>query len=163
MCLNKPVIQQASVKDVPLILSFIKKIAEYEKLSHEVVATEEILKESLFGESSSAEVVIYYLEEQPVAFAVYFHNFSTFTGRSGLYLEDLFVLPEYRGKGIGKQLLVYLAKLAKKRNCARFEWSVLDWNEPAINFYKNLGAIAMDEWTVYRLTGEVLNDLANLD
>lgn len=153
-------IKFATTEDVPLIFTFIKELAEYEKLSHEVVATEELLKKALFGEKSNTEALIAYLDEQPVAFALFFHNFSTFAGRPGIYLEDLFVRPEARGKNIGKALLTFLAKLAIERNCARLEWSVLDWNEPAIGFYKRLGAKAMDEWTVYRVTGPALQDLA---
>jgi len=153
-------IQSATIDDVPLILSFIKDLAIYEKLLHEVVATEELLKETLFGPHTPAEVVIGYLDEIPVSFALFFHNFSTFLGRPGIYLEDLFVKPEARGKGIGQKMLAYLAHLAKSRNCGRLEWWVLDWNETAIGFYKRLGAKPMDEWTVYRVTDQALNDLA---
>src|SRR5690606_1050336 len=124
----------------------IQEIADYEKLSHEVVATEEDLKESLFGEKRSAEVVIGEFENEVVGYALFFHNFSTFLGRKGLYLEDLFVRPQYRGKGFGKSLLLHLVKIAKERKCGRMEWSVLDWNTPAIEFYKSLGARPMDEW-----------------
>jgi GNAT superfamily N-acetyltransferase len=151
----------ATSSDIPLILQFIKELAEYEKLLHEVVATEELLKETLFGSKSHAEVIIGYLEEKPVSFALFFHNFSTFLGKPGIYLEDLYVKPEARGQGIGKIMLSYLAKLAKDRNCGRLEWWVLDWNETAINFYKSIGAKPMDEWTVYRVTGQELNNLAN--
>lgn len=154
-------IKTATIKDVPLILSFIKELAEYEKLSHEVVATEDILKETLFGEKSHAEVVIGYLKNTPVSFALFFHNFSTFLGRPGIYLEDLFVRPEARGAGIGQKMLAYLAALAKQRNCGRLEWWVLDWNESAIQFYKKIGATPMDEWTVFRVTGKALDDLGN--
>ena len=150
----------ATISDVPLILQFIKELAEYEQLLHEVVATEELLQETLFGDQAHAEVIIGYLGEKPVSFALFFHNFSTFLGKPGLYLEDLYVKPEARGQGIGKKMLTYLAQLAKDRNCGRFEWWVLDWNESAINFYKSLGAKAMDEWTVYRVTGEALDKLA---
>lgn len=153
-------IKPATIQDVALVLSFIKELAEYEKLAHEVVATEELLKETLFGEKSPAEVVIGYLNQVPVSFALFFHNFSTFLGRPGIYLEDLFVKPEARGKGIGQKMLGYLARLAKSRKCGRLEWWVLDWNENAISFYKRLGAKAMDEWTVYRVTGQALDDLA---
>ena len=158
---DKLEIKFATEQDVSLILSFIKELAEYEKLSHEVEATEEILKETLFGEKSHAEVIIAYTDDKPVAFALFFHNFSTFLGRPGIYLEDLFVKPEARNKGIGKKILQYLAQLAKLRNCGRLEWWVLDWNETAISFYKKLGAIPMDEWTVFRVTGKELEDLAN--
>ncbi len=153
-------IERAVEKDVPLILSFIKGLAEYERLSHEVVATEELLREALFGERPCAEVIIAYEQDAPVGFALFFHTMSTFLGRRGLYLEDLYVPPESRGKGIGRAMLVYLARLAKERGCGRFEWAVLDWNEPAIRFYRNLGAVSLDEWTVFRLTGEALDELA---
>lgn len=153
-------IKPATINDVPLILKFIKELAEYEKLLHEVVATEEVLKESLFGKRPHAEVVIGYLDKQPISFALFFHNFSTFLGKPGIYLEDLFVKPEVRGQRIGQKMLAYLAKLAKKRNCGRLEWWVLDWNESAINFYKRIGAKPMDEWTVYRVTDKALDDLA---
>ncbi|ABQ56097.1 TPA: GNAT family N-acetyltransferase [Legionella pneumophila subsp. pneumophila] len=154
-------IRFAILSDVPLILQFIKELAEYEQLLHEVVATEDILQETLFGPKSHAEVVIGYLEEKPVSFALFFHNFSTFLGRPGIYLEDLYVRPEARGQGIGKMMLSYLAALAKNRKCGRLEWWVLDWNETAINFYKSIGAKPMDEWTVYRVTGQALDNLAN--
>lgn len=153
-------IRTATRKDVPLILAFIKELAEYEKLLHEVVATEAILTETLFGDSAHAEVIIGYLNSTPVSFALFFHNFSTFLGRPGIYLEDLFVKPEVRGKGIGQKMLAYLAFLAKSRNCGRLEWWVLDWNETAISFYKRLGAKAMDDWTVYRVTDQALDNLA---
>ncbi len=152
-------IRFAERKDVPLILKFIKELAEYEKMLDEVVATEELLEESLF-ERRIAEVIIGEYQNKPVAFALFFHNFSTFLGRPGIYLEDLYVKPEMRGKGFGTAMLAYIAKLALERNCGRFEWSCLDWNEPAIQFYKNLGALPMDEWTVYRVHGEALNKLA---
>ena len=154
-------IKPATIEDVPLILDFIKKLAIYERLEHEAVTTEEILRETLFGERPSAEVVIGYYQNKPVCFALFFHSFSTFLGRPGIYLEDLFVDEEQRGKGFGKALLVYLAQLAVERNCGRLEWAVLNWNEPAIRFYQSLGARPMDEWTVYRLTGETLTALAN--
>ncbi|HEX9443068.1 MAG TPA: GNAT family N-acetyltransferase [Candidatus Binatia bacterium] len=151
----------AAERDVPVILELIKGLAEYERLSHEVVATEEALRESLFGARRAAEVVIGYAKEDPVGFAVFFHNYSTFLGRAGIYLEDLFVLPGWRGRGLGRKLLAHVARIAVERSCGRFEWSVLDWNEPAIGFYKKLGARAMDEWTVYRLTGAALEKLAS--
>ena len=154
-------IRQATSVDTPLILSFIKKLAVYEKLEHKVTATEEILRETLFGERRYAEVVLGYYGDQPVAFALFFHNYSTFLGKPGIYLEDLFVDEEHRGKGFGKALLVYLSRLTKERNCGRLEWAVLNWNEPSINFYKSLGATPMDEWNVFRLTGEALDNLAN--
>jgi GNAT superfamily N-acetyltransferase len=154
-------IRQATEQDVPLILSFIRQLAEYELLSHEAVVNEKTLRESLFGPRRYAEVLLGYAGEEPVAFAVFFHNFSTFLGRPGLYLEDLFVIPEMRGKGFGRTMLVELAKIARERNCGRFEWAVLDWNQPAIQFYKNLGAIPMDEWTIFRVTGEALGRLSD--
>ncbi|HYY57976.1 MAG TPA: GNAT family N-acetyltransferase [Pyrinomonadaceae bacterium] len=138
-------IEKASRTDVPLILSFIKELAEYERLSHEVAATEDSLGESLFGERAMAEVRIAYEDERAVGFALFFHNFSTFMGRPGIYLEDLYVQPHARGRGIGRALLSHLAGLARERGCGRLEWAVLDWNEPAIRFYKGLGAAAMDE------------------
>ena len=150
-------IRFASERDVPLILQFIRGLAEYERLTHEVTATEELLRETLFGARRVAEVIIGEYEGEPVGFALFFHNFSTFLGRPGIYLEDLFVRPEMRGRGFGRMLLTYLAKLARERNCGRLEWSVLDWNEPAIDFYKRLGAVAMEDWTVYRLSGEALD------
>lgn len=153
-------IEKAGPDDVPLILSFIRELAEYERLSHEVVATEERLKEFLFGPRPSAEAVIAYYNDGPEGFALYFHNFSTFLARPGIYLEDLFVRPQARGKGIGRALLVHLARLAVERGCGRLEWAVLDWNEPAINFYGSLGAVPMEEWKVFRLTGESLEKLA---
>ena len=153
------IIRESGVSDVPLILSFIRGLAEYEKLSHEVVATEEGLTETLFGKNAKAEVILGYYKNDPVAFALFFHNYSTFLGKPGIYLEDLFVLPEMRGKGFGKIMLSYLAKLAKERNCGRLEWSVLDWNEPALKFYESIGARKMDEWTTQRLDGEALSNL----
>ncbi len=153
-------IKNAAKQDIPLILSFIKALAAYEKMSHQVVVTKEVLQESLFGETPIAEVILAYSDEQPAGFALFFHNFSTFLGRPGLYLEDLYVNPEIRNQGIGRALLVYLAKLAQERNCGRFEWSVLDWNEPSIQFYKKLGAVPMEDWTVFRMTGDALDKLA---
>jgi len=154
-------IRKATEADVPVIAWFIRQLAEYERLLQETVMTEEMLRESLFGSRSSAEVLLGYHEDKPVAFAVFFHNFSTFLGRRGLYLEDLFVIPEMRGKGFGRALLVHLARIARERNCGRFEWAVLDWNRPAIDFYKNLGAVPMNEWTIFRVTGAALNRLAD--
>ena len=155
-----PEIKAATEDDVPLILSFIRELAEYERLSHEVVATEDLLRESLFGERRGAEVLIGYYGDAPAGFALFFDNFSTFLGRPGIYLEDLYVKPEFRGSGIGRALLIHVAGLAKERNCGRLEWSVLDWNEPAIKFYESMGAVPRDEWTVYRVTGEALEKLA---
>jgi len=146
-----------------LILTFIRELAEYEKLAHEVVATEQRLRQSLFPDHGrpAAEVVIAEQDARPAGFALFFHNYSTFLAKPGLYLEDLFVRPEYRGRGIGRGLLSYLAKLGRERGCGRLEWWVLDWNEPAIEFYRRIGARALDEWTVYRLTGPALAALAN--
>jgi GNAT superfamily N-acetyltransferase len=153
-------ISPAREAQLPLILEFIRKLAEYEKLLDEVVADEETLRESLFGPDSPAKVIFAYVEEQPVGFAVYFHNFSTFAGRAGIYLEDLFVEPAFRGRGIGMALLAYIARVAKERGCARLNWAVLDWNQPAIDFYRRLGAVALEDWTVFRLSGEALDRLA---
>jgi GNAT superfamily N-acetyltransferase len=153
-------IEPATERDVPVILGLIKGLAEYEKLAHEVVATEQGLRASLFGSRRVTEVLIGYAGTKPVGFAVFFHNYSTFLGRAGIYLEDLFVLPEWRRRGLGTRLLRTIANIAVERGCGRMEWSVLDWNEPAIAFYKKLGARAMDEWTVYRLNGNALKTLA---
>ncbi len=152
-------IRFAEKKDVPLILKFIKELAAYEKMLDEVTATEADLAKYLF-ERKNAEVILGEYQDQPVAFALFFHNFSTFLGKPGIYLEDLYVKPEMRGKGIGKAMLSFLAGLAVDRDCGRLEWSCLDWNEPSIGFYKHLGARPMDEWTVYRLQGESLRRLA---
>ncbi len=148
----------ATREDIPLILHFIKELADYEKLLHEVVATEEILDEWLF-EKNKAEVIFVLEGEKEVGFALFFHNFSTFLGRSGIYLEDLFVIPEYRGKGYGKALLEKLAQIAVERGCGRLEWWVLDWNTPSIEFYKAMGAVPMDEWTVFRISGDTLQQM----
>lgn len=154
-------VRPATEEDVSLILDFIRELAEYEKLSHEVVADEETLRRNLFGSGyRGAEAVIAEADGEPAAFALFFHNFSTFLGRPGIYLEDLFVRPEYRGAGIGRGLLAHLARLAVDRDCGRLEWWVLDWNEPAVGFYRSLGAISMDDWTVYRVAGESLERLA---
>ena len=155
----KPAFRLAEEADVGLILQFICALAEYEKMLDQVVADEAILKEQLF-EKKQAEVVFALEDGKEVGFALFFHNFSTFLGRSGLYLEDLFVLPEYRGKGYGKALLAKLAQIALERGSGRMEWSCLDWNQPSIDFYKSLNACPMDEWTVYRLTGKTLQDMA---
>ncbi len=153
-------IKQATIDDVPQILSLIRELAEYEKLSHEVVATVDILEESLFGEWKVAEAVLGHYDGKPVSFALFFHNFSTFAGRPGIYIEDIYVKPEMRGKGIGSIMFAYIARLACERKCARLEWSVLNWNEPAIKFYKTIGSVPMDEWTVHRVTGAGLEQLA---
>jgi GNAT superfamily N-acetyltransferase len=152
-------IRTAGEADVPLILGFIRGLAEYERLAHAVVATEDVLRTSLFGPRAFAEVVFAEVEGVAAGFALFFHNFSTFLGRPGIYLEDLFVVPGMRGRGIGKALLEHLASVAVERDCGRLEWSVLDWNEPAIGFYKSLGAVPMSEWRVFRLTGDALAQL----
>ena len=153
-------IRSATKSDVPVILSFIKKLADYERLSHEMVATEGMLRKTLFGRQRTAEVAIGYYKKEPVGFVLFFPNYSTFLGRPGLYIEDLFVDESHRRRGFGRALLLYVARLASERGCGRLEWSVLDWNEPAIYFYKKLGAIPMSEWTVFRVTGESLVRLA---
>lgn len=157
--LNAFSIRQAVPADVTLILQFIKKLGAYEKLSHEVVATEEKLRKTLF-EQKMAEVIIGEYEGEPVGFALFFHNYSTFLGQAGIYLEDLFIDPGMRGKGFGKKMLAHLAKLAVERDCGRLEWSCLDWNEPSICFYKGLGAKALEEWTIFRVTGDTLQEMA---
>lgn len=154
------IIRAATIDDVPLILRFIRGLAEYERLADQVVATEDGLRETLFGPRPYAEVVIAEEGGEPAGFALFFHNYSTFLGRPGIYLEDLFVLPEMRGRGIGRALLAHLAKLAVQRGCGRLEWWVLDWNEDAIRFYRSLGAQPMDDWTVFRVAGHALARLA---
>ncbi len=149
-------------EDVPTILALIKGLAEYERLADHVVATEEDLMRSLFGDRPAAEVVIAWTAGQAVGFALFFHNFSTFLARPGLYLEDLFVKPEWRGRGVGRRLLSHLAGIALERGCGRFEWAVLDWNESAIAFYRRMGAVVLDDWRVCRVTGEALDTLASL-
>ena len=153
-------IRAATVADVPLILDFIKGLAEYERLPHEVIATEARLEASLFGERPDAEVLIAHDGDVAAGFALFFHNYSTFLAQRGIFLEDLFVRPAMRGRGIGRRLLAELARLAVERDCGRLEWSVLDWNEDAIRFYRSLGARAMEEWTTFRLTGDALKELA---
>ena len=153
-------IERATQRDVPLILRLLKDLAEYDRMSDEVIASEDGLRRTLFGPHPAAEVVVGYAGDEPAGFALFFHNYSTFLGKPGLYLEDLFVVPKFRGRGYGKALLVHLAKLAVERDCGRFEWSVLDWNEPAIGFYKKLGARPMDAWTIMRVTGDALHKLA---
>ena len=149
----------AERKDVELILFFIKELAKYEKMEDEVVATTELLEEWIF-DRQKAEVIFAVVDEKEIGFALFFHNFSTFLGRAGIYLEDLFVMPEYRGHGYGKATLKKLAEIAVERNCGRLEWACLDWNKPSIDFYLSLGAVQMDEWTTYRMTGEVLENMA---
>ena len=153
-------IRTARVKDVPIILELIRDLAAYERAPDEVTATEQQLADVLFGERPAAEVLLAFEGRSPVGFALFFHNFSTWLGRPGLYLEDLFVKPEKRGKGYGRALLVELAKIARDRGCGRMEWAVLDWNEPAIKFYHTLDARPMDEWTVFRLTRDGIERLA---
>lgn len=154
-------IRNATRADVPLILQLIRELAEYERLAHEVTATEHDLAESLFGTRPIAEVIIAEAEGSVAGYALFFHNYSTFLCKRGIYLEDLFVRPPFRGRGIGKQLLSHLARLAVARGCVRFEWAVLDWNESAIQFYHSLGARPMEDWTVFRITGEPLRRLAD--
>lgn len=160
---NLLTIKKATSEDTEIIFNFICKLAEYEKLTHEVSTNPEELRKTLFGDNSNTKTVIAFIDDEPVGFALYFFNYSTFKGKRGLYLEDVFVLPEMRGNGVGKELLKYLANVAKENYCARFEWSVLDWNDPAIKFYKSIGAKPMDEWTVFRLTEKEIDDLANLN
>jgi GNAT superfamily N-acetyltransferase len=153
-------IRPAVEADVAVILQFIRDLAKYEHLEHEVVANEGLLREGLFGSRPYAEVVLASLNGEPVGFALFFHNFSTFLGRPGIYLEDLYVRPEARGHGVGRQVLTWLAATAVSRGCGRLEWAVLDWNEPSIRFYRNLGAVPLNDWTTYRVTGPALNQLA---
>ncbi|GIV30982.1 MAG: N-acetyltransferase [Saprospiraceae bacterium] len=155
-------LRPATADDVGIILEFIRELAEYEQLLDRVVATEALLRQHLFGERPMAEVVIGYEGTVPVAFALFFHNFSTFLGRPGIYLEDLFVKPNYRRKGYGRRILTWLARLAVERGCGRLEWSVLDWNKPAIDFYLSLGAEPLEEWTTFRLSGEALEVVGNM-
>jgi GNAT superfamily N-acetyltransferase len=154
-------ITPATAADLPLVLALITALADYEKLRDEVVATEQSLHQALFGPKPSAEAVIARVAGQAAGFALFFHNFSTFLGKHGLYLEDLFVLPEFRGRAIGKSLLQYLAQLAVQRDCGRFEWAVLDWNRPARDFYESLGAQAKSDWIIHRVSGEALMRLAS--
>jgi len=153
-------IRPARPADCALIVGLIRELAEYEKLAHEVEATAERVRDTLFVDPPAAHCVIAFLDGQPAGFAIYFFNYSTFLAKPGLYLEDLFVKPIHRGAGLGKALLLHLAKIANARGCGRMEWSVLDWNEPAIGFYKKLGAVPMNEWTVFRLTGPALAQYA---
>ncbi len=149
-------LRPATADDVPLILGFIRDLAAYEKLSHEVAATADALRHTLFGDPAAAHVVLAEEDGRPAGFALYFFNYSTFLAQPGLYLEDLFVKPEFRGRGTGKALLLHLAKIANARGCGRMEWAVLDWNEPAKGFYRKLGAVSLDDWRVMRLTGAAL-------
>lgn len=154
------VLRPAREDDVPVILACIRGLAEYERLAHEVVASEEQLRATLFGPRPAAEVVLAFEGDTPAGFALFFHNYSTFLARPGLYLEDLFVFPRFRGRGLGRTLLSHLARLAVERGCGRFEWAVLDWNGDAIRFYESVGAVAMSDWTVYRVAGDSLGTLA---
>ena len=159
----RAMIRPANPDDCGTILSLIRELAVYEKMEAEVVATSELIRDSLFGDRPDAECLLAEVENNIVGFALYFFNYSTFLGRRGLYLEDLFVQPEFRKQGIGKALFKKVAEVAVERNCGRMEWSVLDWNEPSIEFYKSMGAVAMEEWTVYRLTGERLKSINKID
>ncbi|MFN6971903.1 MAG: GNAT family N-acetyltransferase [Rheinheimera sp.] len=152
----------ATANDVPQILKFIQDLAEYEKLSDQVVATEQKLQSTLFGAHAFAEVVMADYKGQPAGFALFFHNYSTFLAKPGMYLEDLYVDQQLRGKGIGKALITFLAKLAVERDCGRLEWSVLDWNQPAIDFYQSLGAVMLHDWRINRVTGETLSNMAKM-
>ncbi|MDE2380914.1 GNAT family N-acetyltransferase [Thermomonas sp.] len=156
-------IRPATPDDVPLIRQLIVELAEYERMRDAAVATDAALREQLFGAQPVAEVLLGEVDGQPAGFALFFHNFSTFLGQRGLYLEDLFVRPQFRGAGLGKHLMATLARLAVQRGCGRFEWSVLDWNTPSIGFYRSIGAVGMDEWTVQRLQGDALHALAARD
>ena len=159
--LNDITIRPAKPEEAPLILAFISDLAEYEKLSHDVHATLDDVQEAIFGEKPHAECLVAFDGDDAVGFAIYFHNFSTFLSRHGIYLEDLFVKPEARGRGIGKSLLQKLAAIAVERNCGRLEWAVLDWNQPAIGFYESLGAKILDDWRLCRLEGDMLKKLAD--
>jgi GNAT superfamily N-acetyltransferase len=154
-------IRPATENDVPVVLDLIRQLAEYERLRDEAVATEADLCAGLFGPNAVAEALLAYVADEPVGFALFFHNFSTFVGRRGLYLEDLFVKPQWRGRGYGRRLLVRLAQIAVERGCGRMEWSVLDWNELALRVYRAAGALPLDEWTVHRLAGDALKRLAS--
>jgi len=155
-------IEQAGPDDAPVLLALIKELAAYERLSDQVSASENLLRQTLFGPGSPAEALLLYLSGEPVGYCLFFHTFSTFLGRPGLYVEDLYVTPRARGQGLGRAALAQAARIAKERGCARLEFAVLDWNEPAIKFYRGLGAEALAEWTVYRLTGRALERLADL-
>jgi GNAT superfamily N-acetyltransferase len=153
-------IRPATANDVPLILDFIHALAHYEKLSHEITATTAEMRAHLFGPQPRAEVLFPCEDDSPVGFALFFHNFSTFLARPGLYLEDIFILPEHRGKGYGRAMMIHLARLAEARGCGRFEWAVLDWNKPSIDFYRSLGATPMSQWIIQRVSGDALRTLA---
>ncbi|HEX4646450.1 MAG TPA: GNAT family N-acetyltransferase [Verrucomicrobiae bacterium] len=153
-------IRSATPEDVPVILGLVHELAAYEKLSHEVTATEELLRRNLFGERRHAEAILVWVEEECAGFALFFHNFSTFLGKPGLYLEDLYVRPEFRGRGYGRAMMIYLARLASERDCGRFEWAVLNWNEPSLEFYRSIGALPMSDWTIQRVVGKALEKLS---
>jgi GNAT superfamily N-acetyltransferase len=153
-------IRPATEADIPVVLAFIRGLAEYEQLSHLVTATEETLRDALFGAQPGAEILLAFEAVTPVGFAVFFHNFSTFLGRRGLWLEDIYIDPAFRRRGYGRALLLHVARIAHKRGCGRFEWSALDWNTPAIDFYKGLGAVPLDDWTIFRATGAALDKMA---
>ena len=153
-------LRSATRQDLPVVLTLVRALAAFEKLSHEVVATEADYAESLFGARPAAEVVLAFEGNQPVGLAIFFENFSTFLGKRGIYLEDIFVTPEARGRGCGRALLSHIGRIATARDCGRIEWAVLDWNDPAIEFYRKLGAVPMEEWTVFRLTGDGIRQLA---
>jgi GNAT superfamily N-acetyltransferase len=155
-------IRRATPTDIAVILQMIRDLAEYERMSEHAVASEADMREALFGLHPAAEVLIAYAGDQPAGFALFFHTFSTFVGKRGLYLEDLFVKPAFRRRGIGRRLLAELARIAVERKCGRFEWAVLDWNQPAIEFYTSLGAVPLSEWTVFRVTGDALMRLADV-
>ena len=155
-------IRPATPEDIPLLLAFVGELAEYERLGHLVSTTEESLRESLFGAHPGAEVLLGFAGDTPAGFAVYFHNFSTFLGVRGLWLEDLYVRPAWRRHGYGRALLLHVARIARARACGRFEWAALDWNDTAIRFYKSLGAVALDDWTIFRVTGPALGKLADM-
>lgn len=157
-----PTVRPATESDVPLLLAFIRELAEYEKLTHEVTATEEHLRVTLFGPRRFAEALLAYADGEPTGFALFFHNYSTFLARPGLYLEDLFVRPAYRGRGLGKLLLTTVARIAVERGCGRYEWTVLDWNTPSIRFYESLGAEMKGDWRIMRVTGAALKKMAKL-
>jgi len=152
-------IERASERDLPAIVRLVRHLAEYEKLAHAMVSSEDDFRKALFGPRTNAEALMAFADDAPVGFALYFYNFSTFLGKRGIYLEDLFVEPEYRGQGIGKALLQRLARIAKDEDCGRMEWSVLTWNQPSIDFYHRLGAVTLDDWRTFRLTGEALERL----
>lgn len=155
-----PTVSPAAESDIPVILSFIRQLAEYERLAHEVIATEASLRQHLFGPRPAAEALVAKIDERAIGFALYFATFSTFAGRAGIWLEDLFVVPEYRRQGVGKALLREVASIALRRGCGRLEWSVLDWNEPAVALYRSMGAVPMSDWTTQRVTGDALSRLA---